>query len=306
MAAIRALDLNPELEVAFFEKGDIKYSGSIARGMDALNIVAIPNLTSPELYLEAVKEGCQGVVDEPPSYVMASRSFDLLKKLEGWGVNSLNRDSEGKIKLSLSRYLCVFDKEGKFNPQLDKTPNLYTLKADTVVIAIGQRVEGIHLPEEFFDNKTGRLTGDPMTTQSTNLGNVFVCGDCYLGPSSVVQAMASGREAAISADRFMNGEGLRYERDFYSLNGMVKDYESLQDRVKGEARSEAERLSVIERSLDNETDKTLNPEEARKEAERCLSCGRSFEQNQTCWYCLPCEIECPTQALEVRMPYQVR
>lgn len=67
-----------------------------------------------------------------------------------------------------------------------------------------------------------------------------------------------------------------------------------------------ERLSVMERSLDNETDKALNPEEARKEADRCLSCGRSFEQNQTCWYCLPYEIECPVQALEVQMPYQVR
>lgn len=51
MAAIRALDLNPELKVVIFEKGDIKYSGSIARGMDALNIVTIPNYTTPYLYL---------------------------------------------------------------------------------------------------------------------------------------------------------------------------------------------------------------------------------------------------------------
>ncbi|MGD8561035.1 MAG: FAD-binding protein [Desulfarculaceae bacterium] len=86
MAAHRALELNPDLKVVIFEKGDIKYSGSIARGMDALNIVAIPNLTSPELYLESVTLGCAGVADEPPSYLMASRSFDLLKKLEGWGV----------------------------------------------------------------------------------------------------------------------------------------------------------------------------------------------------------------------------
>lgn len=86
MAAIRALELKPDLKVVIFEKGDIKYSGSIARGMDALNIVAIPGFTSPELYLEAVRISCQGIVDAAPSYVMASRSYELLKKLEGWGV----------------------------------------------------------------------------------------------------------------------------------------------------------------------------------------------------------------------------
>ena len=71
MSSIRALELDPDLKVAFFEKGDIKYSGSIARGMDALNIVAIPNFTSPELYLEAISASCHGVVDLKPSYTMA-------------------------------------------------------------------------------------------------------------------------------------------------------------------------------------------------------------------------------------------
>ena len=86
LTAIRALELNPGLRVVIFEKGDIKYSGSIARGMDALNIVAIPNYTSPELYVESNTLACDGVLDELPSYEMARRSFNLLKKLEGWGV----------------------------------------------------------------------------------------------------------------------------------------------------------------------------------------------------------------------------
>jgi succinate dehydrogenase/fumarate reductase flavoprotein subunit len=54
--------------------------------MDALNIVAVPNFTTPELYVEAITEGCQGVVDAPASHLMASRSFELLKKLQSWGV----------------------------------------------------------------------------------------------------------------------------------------------------------------------------------------------------------------------------
>ncbi|MCX5909696.1 MAG: FAD-binding protein, partial [Deltaproteobacteria bacterium] len=86
MAANRSLELDPTLKVVIFEKGDIKYSGSIARGMDALNIVAIPNFTTPELYVESNTLNCGGVMDAPPNFEMARRSFDLLKKLEGWGV----------------------------------------------------------------------------------------------------------------------------------------------------------------------------------------------------------------------------
>lgn len=86
MAAIRAKEMDPRQKVVVFEKGDFRYSGCIARGMDALNIVAIPGLDSPELYVESNRIACQGVMDEPQALTMARRSFALLKKLESWGV----------------------------------------------------------------------------------------------------------------------------------------------------------------------------------------------------------------------------
>jgi len=86
MAAIRAKEMNPNQDVVVFEKGEIKYSGCIARGMDALNIVAIPGLTTPELYVESNNMACHGIMDEPVNYRMAERSFDLLKKLQSWDV----------------------------------------------------------------------------------------------------------------------------------------------------------------------------------------------------------------------------
>jgi len=86
MAAIRAKEMNPDQNVVVFEKGEIKYSGCIARGMDALNIVAIPGLTTPELYVESNSMACHGIMDEPVNYRMAERSFDLLKKLQSWDV----------------------------------------------------------------------------------------------------------------------------------------------------------------------------------------------------------------------------
>jgi succinate dehydrogenase/fumarate reductase flavoprotein subunit len=86
MAAIRAKEANPHQEVVVFEKGEIKYSGSIPRGMDALNIVAIPEIASPELYVESNRIACEGIMDEPVNYRMAKRSWPMMKKLESWGV----------------------------------------------------------------------------------------------------------------------------------------------------------------------------------------------------------------------------
>lgn len=97
IAAMRALQVNPELRVTIFEKSDILYGGSIARGMDALNIVALPGKTTPGLYVEAVRAGAGGIVDAGPSHVMAERSYALLKELESWGV-CFPKDANGDYK----------------------------------------------------------------------------------------------------------------------------------------------------------------------------------------------------------------
>jgi formate dehydrogenase major subunit len=51
--------------------------------------------------------------------------------------------------------------------------------------------------------------------------------------------------------------------------------------------------------------KGYSREEALAEAERCLDCGIPFGI-RTCWFCLPCEIECPEEALYVEIPYLLR
>lgn len=223
-----------------------------------------------------------------------------------WGVSAMNQTAGGRILLSLARCLTVFDADGAFNPELDDTCTLHELTADTVVMAVGQQVDPGSLPSDLIDKDTGKPSVDALTLQASSRKNMFVCGDCLTGPSSVVHAMASGKEAAISADRFLKGESLGYGRNYYTNNGWIRDYEVSNRPCTGGPRGKVDRLPVSERTLTRETDHTMTQEQARKEAERCLSCGRSFESNRTCWYCLPCEIECPVDALEVRMPYQVR
>lgn len=125
MAAIRAKEMNPNQKVVVFEKGDIKYSGCIARGMDALNIVTVPDVSTPELYVESNGMACEGIMDEPAAYQMAKRSWQMLKKLESWDV-CFPTDEKGEYEI-----LQVHPK-GKFCVTM-KEPELKTILAKRVM-----------------------------------------------------------------------------------------------------------------------------------------------------------------------------
>jgi succinate dehydrogenase/fumarate reductase flavoprotein subunit len=163
MAAHRALELNPDLKVVIFEKGDIKYSGSIARGMDALNIVAIPNISSPEEYLEAASRGANGIIDQPASYEMASRSFELLKKLESWGVY-FPLDRNGKYCTLQLHYV------GEFLTAMEE-PDLKVIISKRAIdkgAEVINRVMGLHLLID--EGRTAGVAGIDVRS-----GEMIVC-----------------------------------------------------------------------------------------------------------------------------------
>lgn len=97
MSALKAKEANPDQRVVVFEKGHMKYSGSIPRGMDALNIVTVPGVATPEDYVDDAVVGCEGILDEGPSYEMAKKSWPLMQKLIDWGVNFPKYDGEYEI-----------------------------------------------------------------------------------------------------------------------------------------------------------------------------------------------------------------
>ena len=140
MAAIRAKEVNPGQKVVVFEKGHILYSGCIARGMDALNIVAVPGMTTPDLYVESNRIACGDLMDEPVNFLMAQRSYAMMKKLEGWGV-FFPKDADGKYEL-----LQVHPK-GKFCLAM-KEPELKTILAKRLLglgCQVFNRVMGLRL-----------------------------------------------------------------------------------------------------------------------------------------------------------------
>lgn len=163
MAAIRAKELNPRVRVVVFEKGHVKYSGSIVRGMDALNIVTIPGVASPRDYVRMIEQQCEGVVDEISNFVLAKRSWPLMQKLASWGVH-FPQDEEGNYETletnPIARFVVTM-----------KQPELKTMLASRLADAgciVLNRTMGIQLLTD-----EGRVCG--AVGLNTRTGEVVVC-----------------------------------------------------------------------------------------------------------------------------------
>ena len=220
--------------------------------------------------------------------------------VDSQGPKRIIQNGNRQLTIEMSRCIRVFDEEGRFCPQLENTCELSPV-TDSIVVAIGQRKELSYLPSEL--REAGSLI-DPLTLQ-TKRPKIFMAGDVVTGPSSVIDSMAQGREAAISIDRFFSGETLRWGRAFWG-GAYTTDFSVVKRNIVARPQAVLPRLPIGERKLHIEIENTMDRKTARAEAERCLGCGQPAEANQTCWYCLPCEVDCPVDALEVRMPYLVR
>ena len=145
LAAIVAKEQNPDVDVTVIEKGDIDRSGSIALGMDALNIIVQPGITTPELYMKSALIATEGILDYKPSYVMAERSYSILKRLEGWGIR-FPRDEDNKY-ISLQVHA-----KGSFLLEMD-SPELKLVLAEKVKEAGVRVINRIIVTKLLVDGK---------------------------------------------------------------------------------------------------------------------------------------------------------
>ncbi|WP_161626872.1 FAD-dependent oxidoreductase [Desulfospira joergensenii] len=212
-----------------------------------------------------------------------------------WGPTRIQAHDGKLTGIELQRCLSVFDASGRFAPSFDDCI-LKDLEADTVIVAIGQ--------ERDLDPFNGQIPRYNELTLQTEQENVFIAGDVKKGPSTVVEAMASGRVAAESVHRFLCKEHLSYGRRY---EGPIEKNYDIDTSVGTDAARTVPARHTSGREGDfKEIEQVLTDEQARTEAGRCYSCGAPFGKFRTCWFCLPCEVECPTDALWVEIPYLLR
>lgn len=143
----------------------------------------------------------------------------------------------------------------------------FSLDADLIIMAIGQSVDPKTLPPVLSYNRRETLKVDPVTLQ-TNIIGVFAGGDVVDGPSSVIQAVAAGKEAAVSIDRYLKGEDL-YEGRPVAMRPL-KDVS--RNNVVAQSRAEISHLQLDKRKGFDEVEHALDEKSAVEEAQRCLAC----------------------------------
>lgn len=86
MAAVKAKERDPTLNVLLLEKANVKRSGAISMGMDGLNNAVIPGYATPEQYTREITIANDGIVDQSTVYAYAKHSFATIEQLDRWGV----------------------------------------------------------------------------------------------------------------------------------------------------------------------------------------------------------------------------
>jgi NADPH-dependent glutamate synthase beta subunit-like oxidoreductase len=193
----------------------------------------------------------------------------------------------------------VFDDAGKFNPQLD-TSISETLEADSVILAIGQQPDLSFLkPGDGVElTPGGTIKIDPVTLSTTSPG-LYAGGDVAFGPRILIDAVANGKQAALSIDDFLRGTAgstvfqLSVEKIPTYLYRMPEDYEKLD-------RKAPPTVSLDRRTGISEVESGYNEDSAKLQAERCLSCHiQTIYDPQKCVLCNRCVDVCPENCLKL-------
>ena len=208
----------------------------------------------------------------------------------------------GKVTgIELMRCLSVRNAEGKFAPVYDESETI-TVPCSNVLVAIGQRSDyGAVLAGTAAETADGRLVDHDKLTFQTAEADIFVGGDCATGPMYTIDAIASGREGAVSIHRFVNvGQTLtlhRNLRDFKELDKsrVVLPVESVRKPARNEpAIDKAKTLTMCDDRV------TFTEEQIKSEASRCLSCGRSVVDPNKCIGCGICTTKCEFDAIHLK------
>jgi thioredoxin reductase len=166
------------------------------------------------------------------------------------------------------------DESGRRRP-LPIEDSEHTISLDSVIVAIGLSLDPSCLPEGLELTRKERIAVNPDTLE-TNLPGVFACGDAVSGPSSIIEAIAYGRRAAVSMDRYLGGDGaidetlVEPEKPVPWL-GREEGFAE-RSRIQMPCLPPEQRLrsfSVVELGFDRES--------AITEAKRCLKCDLRLE-----------------------------
>jgi NADPH-dependent glutamate synthase beta subunit-like oxidoreductase/formate hydrogenlyase subunit 6/NADH:ubiquinone oxidoreductase subunit I/predicted transcriptional regulator len=219
-----------------------------------------------------------------------------------WGPKRILVENGKVTGVEFKKCVSVFDENGKFAPKFDENETKI-VKANHVLISVGQGMDWGGLLEgsgmELNPNKT--IKADP-TTFRTGEPDVFAGGDAVLGPKFAIDAIALGKQGALSIHRYVNGHNLTLnrKREYHMFDKENLDLANY-DRLPRQRSQHVDGNKSKETFIDLRT--TFTEEQIKKETERCLGCGVTIVDEFQCVGCGVCTTKCKFDAISLVRKY---
>jgi NADH-quinone oxidoreductase subunit F len=181
----------------------------------------------------------------------------------------------------ISMELGELDASGRRKP-IPIAGSEFTIEIDTLIPAIGER------PDTSFIQDKDKLK---VTNWNTIIANnetlltdregVFAGGDVVTGPRTVIEAIAAGKQAAESIEKFLEGKSLEKTFKLTRPSTYVEPVEMTEKEIEKAKRPKMPHLSLKERKKNfREVELGFNEEMAIREARRCLRCELETEDGK--------------------------
>ena len=218
----------------------------------------------------------------------------------GWGPKEI-LEEDGHVRgVVFKKCTRVFDAQGRFSPEYDENDTV-TVPCRHVIFSVGQAIDWGHMLDNLHVElrSNGGALANKLTYQ-TSEPDIFVGGDVYTGPKFAIDAIAAGREGAVSLHRYVHENCTltigRNRRDFIELdkeNIKVETYDSSSRQIppKADVKEQAKSFRDLSQSL--------SEEQVKKETSRCLSCGASVVDPNKCIGCGICTTKCMFDAIHL-------
>lgn len=221
-----------------------------------------------------------------------------------WGPKSIITENRRVVGVEFKKCISVFDKNKKFNPQYDEK-NTIIVDADYVLLSIGQAMNWGNLiaDSKIELNPNNTIKADSVTLQ-TGEPDIFAGGDVFTGPRFAIDAIALGKEGAISIHRYVHkGQSLiigRDRKEYHSLNKEEAIFDGYDNIPRQRASHVDENKS---KKIFKDLRGTFTEEQIKKETERCLGCGATVVDEFLCVGCGQCTTKCKFDAISLVRKY---
>lgn len=218
----------------------------------------------------------------------------------GWGPKEILTENGKVTGIVFKRCRSVWDQTGRFAPTYDED-DTQTIACDHVFLSIGQRIlwGGLLTGSKVALGRGSGAQADPLTYQTAE-PDIFVGGDVYTGPKFAIDAIAAGKEGAVSIHRFVQPHTSltigRNRRDFIELdkgNLKLEQYDTASRQIPGIDASVDRKRSFRDAKL------PFTEAQVKVETARCLGCGASVVDPNKCIGCGLCTTKCAFDAIHL-------